>query len=67
MANFETSNRDLEQFLWMHGFVPTHTEKTADFLTKWIFETTPDLYKCLEEYPAVVERRRRNRRPKYAA
>ena len=67
MSNFETSNRDLEQFLWVHGFVPTHTEKTPDFLTKWAFEDTPDLQECLKEYPIVLDRRHRNRPPKYAA
>ena len=60
-TTFATTNRDLENFLFNHGFTVSHTTKTYDYLTSWHFDLTDPINEgfeeCLHEYQRVLERR----------
>ena len=47
-TTFATTNRDLENFLFNHGFTVSHTTKTYDYLTSWHFDLTDTLAACGE-------------------
>lgn len=61
MNTFSTTNRELENFFYVHDIRFVRFEKGADMRTIWYYDNTPYLREVLAEYQAVVSRRRANR------
>ena len=56
---FETMNRKLEQFLFMHGINHIGQYKSVDGLNVWIYEKTPRFDSVVAEYRSIwVDKRR---------
>ena len=56
---FETMNRKLEQFLYLHGISHIGQYKSADGLNVWIYERTPEAQRVVAEYRAIwIDKRR---------
>ena len=55
---FVTANKGLENFLWVHGFVPKEMRRRPDFLNEWVFESSPELLETVDEYQVVLKRKR---------
>lgn len=49
-TQYVTTNRKLENFLYLHkvDFISQH--KTDDGLTAWVYERTPEFERALDEY-----------------
>ncbi len=59
MANtiFETRNRKLEQFLFLHGIPHISFRKDADGMTVWKYENTSEAQRVVEEFREIQARR----------
>lgn len=47
---FTTTNRKLEQFLYMHKIMFARFSKSEDGMTVWEYERTPELEAVVAEY-----------------
>ncbi len=54
---FTTTNRELENFFFMHNIRFLRFWKGDDLLTVWEYEDTPYLREVLAEYAAIIARR----------
>lgn len=54
---FETSNRRLEQFLFVHDIFHTGWYKNSDGLTTWTYPDTPEVKRVVAEYREIDARR----------
>jgi len=55
---FETTNRKLEQFLYMHEILHIGSRTNEDTYTVWQYEDTPELHEIIREFKTVQEKRR---------
>ena len=55
---FKTTNRRLEQYLFMNSIPYIQIDKAEDGMTRWSYERTPDLNECLILYKKAQMRRR---------
>ena len=61
-ATFETTNRKLENFLYMHDIEHTRCyRRPEDDMTVWVYYRTPELSAVVEEYLAISRRRAERR------
>lgn len=54
---FTTTNRKLEQFLYMHGIRFDHWTKDLDGITIWVYENTPETMRVVEEFRDINARK----------
>lgn len=54
---FETRNRKLEQFLFLHDIEHIGFRKDADGMTVWQYESTPELKRVVQEFREIQARR----------
>lgn len=61
-ATFETTNRKLENFLYMHDVLFTSYRKGEDGMTVWTYTKNDELMRIVNEYKEIAQRRaaRRN-------
>lgn len=50
MKEFSTTNRKLEQFLYLHRIDFRGQRKTNDLLTEWVYDNTPRLQEVVAEF-----------------
>lgn len=55
----KTTNRKLENFLYMLDVLPLYMEKSWDNMTVWVYEDTPHLRGLVKDFIDVNERRKR--------
>lgn len=55
---FETTNRKLEQFLYMHEILHIGSRTNEDTYTVWQYEDTPELHATIQEFKVIQEKRR---------
>lgn len=60
-THFETRNRKLENFLYIHDIHFSHFKKDADNMTVWVYEDTDELRRVVAEFKEISERRERRR------
>ena len=58
---YETTNRELENFLYAHDIFYRSWYKSHDFLTTWVYDVTPEFQHVVNEYGYVLERRRQRK------
>ena len=58
MNIYETTSRNLEQFLYMHDIRHVSWRKDNDGMTVWKYELTPETERVINEYRNIIERRR---------
>ena len=61
---FETANRKLEQFLFMHDIHHTGFYKNMDGMTVWMYSLDEDGRRVLEEWRQIVARRNQRKENK---
>ncbi len=61
---FETANRKLEQFFYIHDIHFARWYRGRDGLTIWVYSLDEEGQRVLEEYQAIIERRREAARRK---
>lgn len=49
-GTFETTNRKLEQFLYLHKIVACGQHKSEDAMNVWEYQRTPELERVVAEY-----------------
>lgn len=54
---FETANRKLENFLYVHDIQALGFHKNDDGLTVWEYARTPELMETVEEFREIQKRR----------
>lgn len=58
MKHYETSNRKLENFLFVHDIFHVRWYKSPiDGLTVWVYNDTPELRRIIAEYMEIAQRR----------
>lgn len=60
MDIFETKNRRLEQFIYVHKINHIRQYRDIENLNVWVYEDTPELRAVIEEYEQIIDRLRRN-------
>jgi hypothetical protein len=60
MDIFETKNRRLEQFIYVHKISHIRQYRDIENLNVWVYEDTPELRAVIEEYNQIIDRLRRN-------
>lgn len=63
---FETSNRDFENFLFDRGIHWHRQYRAKDCMTYWVYRETPEFTAALDEYRAGREARVAEKRRKYS-
>lgn len=58
---FETANRKLEQFFFLHDIHHSGFYKNQDGLTVWMYSLDAEGLRVLEEYRRIVARRNQRR------
>lgn len=56
-STFETTNRALEQFLFLHDIRHTSWYKNEENLTVWVYEKTEETMRVVDEYREICRRR----------
>ena len=56
--HFETRNRNLEQFLYVHEIRHIGFYKDNDHMTVWQYERTPELDRVVNEWCSIAQRRK---------
>lgn len=57
-TTFDTVNRKLEQFLYVHDVFHSDIYKTEDGMTVWCYRDTPRLREVVAEYKEIVKQRK---------
>lgn len=57
-AQFETSSRKLEQFLFLHDIRYVSLRKDDDGMTVWGYNPTPETMHIVNEYRDILARRK---------
>ena len=61
-ATFETTNRKLEQFLFVHDIPYLRWYKRpSDGMTAWVYPDTADVQSVVDEYKEICRRRHERR------
>lgn len=55
---FETTNRRLENFFFLHDIHFTRWYRGRDGLTVWVYALDAEGLRVLEEYRAIIEKRK---------
>ena len=55
---FETTNRKLEQFLFVHDIHFEHHYKNDDMMTTWVYRKTSELIRVVREFREIQSRRK---------
>ena len=58
---FETANRKLEQFLFMHDIMFYRFYTNEDGLTTWVYVETEETRRVVEEFRAIQKKKRERR------
>lgn len=61
---FETANRKLEQFLFMHDIVHLRWYRNNDNLTVWVYPNNAEVMGVVSEFRAICARRERREHAK---
>lgn len=59
VKTLRTTNRRLENFLYVLGVMPLYHEKEWDGSTVWVYEDTPELRSLVKDFQNANERRKR--------
>ena len=59
VKTIKTTNRKLENFLYLLDIVPLYSTKEWDGSTAWVYEDTPELRQLAEEFTDLNARKRR--------
>lgn len=55
---FTTKNRKLEQFLYVHDIHFLTWSKDIDSMTEWLYEPTNELYRVVNEWRDIQQRKK---------
>lgn len=59
VKKLKTTNRKLENFLYLMDVLPLYSEKEWDGSTAWFYEDTPELRQLAREFQDVNSRKKR--------
>lgn len=59
VKKLKTTNRKLENFLYLMDILPLYSEKEWDGSTAWFYEDTPELRQLAREFQDVNSRKKR--------